>query len=925
MIIKNRLTFCGLFFTTILLGLSSCAKDDQYLTDGVDGEQIIVNAYNSSSITTSRLDYTDTPNNGITVDWSSGDTFSMYRGSGTQTPATFTLTDGVGTQSGTFEGTLSSANTSTSLYAIYPSNTSNTTPTSITNSIASQSGGTLNSLSAYDYMTASTTYTEGDTPSFTFTHRMAVIRFDISLPNSSVTGSTLALSANSGLYTSGTFDLTSGSLTTSSNGTITVSGGTTTSSVYTVYAVVYPGTINTLNVSVQTSDGNTYTKTYSTNSITVEAAKRYTAALTMTSNDLAATTDLDNLSIDFDSSDASSYSYITETVDSSDDDFIENSSFTNEVYIAYSGTSATVTYKVGGSAVSSISGVSIGQSGADITASSSVLVNYILSGSTTSGSFNISSDNSKKCAITLNGVTMVNADAPCIYIQSKRAYIVAASGTTNTLKDGTSNTLKACVYSTDQMIFSGSGSLTVYGLYKHGICSNDYLRFRDGCNVTVASAVTDGIHANDYIYIGGGTLNVTSTKDGIEAEAGYITVNGGSTTVTSGGDALKTSSETTTDTRDITIGGGYLKLTTTGETSHGIASNGNITMTGGIIQAGVSGNGSKGLKTDGTFTISSGKITVINSAAAFYDTDESDITSPAGIKANILNITGGTVQCKSTGKGGKGISSDGDLTISGGVVKIITTGSTYTYSSSLDAKAKGIKSDANIYIKGGAITIKTATDGAEGIESEYNMTISGGEIAISAYDDAINVSTNGYTLTIAGGKIYAYSSNNDGLDSNGYIKITGGIVIGDGSTSPEEGFDVDSGAITISGGIVIGIGGEMNSSTALPGGTQASVCCSGFSVTSGQYVNISSSSGTIMTYKAKRTVSSGRFMFSSSALLSGTSYTLYKGSSFSGSSGFYGYYSDGTFNTSGATTVGTFSGGTVCVKIGSSSPGGGGR
>ena len=902
------------------LVMTGCTNGE-FTTEGVSGKQITAIA-NNGTAATSRLEYTDNSST-LSVTWSSGDTFSMYRGTDSQTPANFTLTAGEGTQEGNFEGTLSDASSSASLFAFYPANTANTSPTAITEDISSQSGGTLSTLKAYDFMTANTTYSEGTTPSFNFSHRTAVVRFDITLPNAAKVGKSITLSATSGLYTKGTFNLSSNVLTTSDSGTITITGGSTSGSVYTVYAALFPGTLNSLQVAVTTTDGSNYTKSITSSSTTIAAGYLYTSAITLSDSNPNAT-DLDNLDISFDSSDATSYSYITETVDANNDDFIENSTFSNVVYIAYSGTSATVTYKVNGTSVSSISGITISKSNADVTASSSVLVNYVLSGSTSSGSFNIGSSNSSKSEITLNGVTMTNSDGPCIYIQNKRTYIVAASGTTNTLKDGTSNTLKGCIYSTDQLIFSGTGTLNVYGLYKHAICSNDYIRFRDGCNVTVGSAVSDGVHANDYVYIGGGTLNITSTNDGIEAEAGYIVVNNGSTTVNSGGDALKTSSDTSTDTRTVTIGGGYLKLTTAGVTSHAIASNGDITMTGGIIQASVSGNGSKGLKSDGTFTITDGKITVINSATACYDNTEVDVTSPSGIKAAVVNIKGGTVQCKSTGNGGKGISSDGNLTISGGIVKVITTGSTYIYNSSLDAKAKAIKSDAIMYITGGAITIKTSTDGAEGLESEYNMYISGGEMAISTYDDAINVSTYGYTLNISGGKIYAYSSKNDAIDSNGYIQISGGVVIGDGSPSPESGIDSDNNAIAITGGIVVGIGGEQASNTSLPGGTQSSVDCERFSISSGQYINISSSSGsTIMTYLAKCDITRGRFFFSSSALTSGTTYTVSKGGSFTSSSpGFYGYYTDGTYTSTNATAIGTFSGGKVCVTIDST---GGGR
>src|SRR5690606_26584388 len=112
------------------------------------------------------------------------------------------------------------------------------------------------------------------------------------------------------------------------------------------------------------------------------------------------------------------------------DDLIANSSFTSQVLIAFDGTSATITNPL------SASGVSVTISSGDVTVTSAAKnVAYVISGTTSSGSVKIYSDN--KFKLTLNGATITNNDGPAINIQSKkRVFIEVADNTTNTLTDG---------------------------------------------------------------------------------------------------------------------------------------------------------------------------------------------------------------------------------------------------------------------------------------------------------------------------------------------------------------------------------------------------------------------------------------------------------------------------------------------------------
>ncbi len=311
-----------------------------------------------------------------------------------------------------------------------------------------------------------------------------------------------------------------------------------------------------------------------------------------------------------------------EVSEASEDDYVENSTFTQVVYIHFSGSSASV--------VNEVSGVSVSQSGAAVIVSSTVKeVEYILSGTTTEGSFKLYSD--YKCKLSLNGVDITSVSGPAINIQSgKRIFVVLEEGSDNYLTDSSSypsssEDQKAAFFSEGQLLFSGSGSLTVKGNYKHAICSDDYIFIREGVCIAVTGTVKDGFHCNDYFLMEGGTLDICSSDEGICCEEGSVVIHDG----------------------DITI-------ETNGTSAKGIKGVGNVTINGGEIRITASGKGScEGIESKNILTINGGLIEV----NAYDD----------GLNASkAININGGTIYSYSTNN--DGIDSNGTLSISGGLV-----------------------------------------------------------------------------------------------------------------------------------------------------------------------------------------------------------------------------------------------------------------
>ena len=545
----------------------------------------------------------------------------------------------------------------------------------------------------------------------------------------------------------------------------------------------------------------------------------------------------------------SSESIPTDKSDEEYEDFVENSSFTSQITIVYNGSSATVT--------GAIDGVTVTSDGAHVTVNSTATgVEYLLSGTATDGSFKVYSE--KKLKLTLNGVSLTSARGAAINIQSgKRTFVESVAGTENALADASSytNTVdgedqKACFFSEGQLLFSGSGQLTINGNYKHGICSDDYVYLRSGTRVTVASAAKDAIHTNEKIVMNGGVLKLTPSGDGLDCEEGSVNIRGG------------------------------------------------------LLKADIAGTASKAIKAETDITVTGGQMLLLTSGNAEYDSEEADISSSAGMKCGgNLTIQEASLSIKSTGVAGKGINCDGTLSLASSTVKIITTGQQYAYGN-LDSSPKGIKADSELTINSGTVLVRTTGgEGSEGIESKSTLTVNGGTVCVYAYDDCLNATSR---IAINDGNIYCYSSGNDGIDSNGTLSIAGGMVVASGTTAPEEGIDSDQNTFEITGGTLLGIGGTTSTPTTNMC-TQRSIIYSG-SGTSGTLLSIVAADGThVMSYVIPRAYNQMTVLFSSPSLTADTGYTLYTDGTVDEGTSFYGLtvggnYSEGTSLTSFTTT-----------------------
>lgn len=443
--------------------------------------------------------------------------------------------------------------------------------------------------------------------------------------------------------------------------------------------------------------------------------------------------------------------------------------YSSTIFVTYNGTTASVVNPLANN------GVSVTVKGADVTVNSTsenTEINYSLKGTATEGMFKVYS--TSKFNLKLNGVSLTNSDGPAVNIQSKKkCNITLEEGTTNTLADGstyaaTTEDQKSTLFSEGQIDFDGTGSLSVKSNSAHAICSDDYIDIQNG-NITVSGATKDGIHANDYFEMSGGTLNVTSTGDGVESE-GYVLITGGSlTSINNSADAK------------------------------GLVCDSTLTISGGTINLTLGGNQSKGIKAAQKMIFSGGDITIKNSGGVALVTASSgfDPAYSCGIKADTnVEINGSKITIVSSGAGGKGISATGNIRITSGTVNVTTSGAGATYKNSTGAtgsySAVCLNADGNMSITGGNVTNSSSGSGGKGIKANGTITIG----------DASNSPT--LTLTTSGAKFVVSGSDYNHpktMVSDGTITIKNGIInisSTDDGIHSEASVVFDGGSTTIS-------------------------------------------------------------------------------------------------------------------------------
>jgi Formylmethanofuran dehydrogenase subunit C len=465
----------------------------------------------------------------------------------------------------------------------------------------------------------------------------------------------------------------------------------------------------------------------------------------------------------------------------------------NAINIVYSGSNVTV------SNLPPDESVTVTKSGADLTvaSSSSGLVEFYVSGSTSNGSLKIQNNAvaPNTIRLTLESAVITSASKlPPIQITKNEGITIVELKGISALTDNDSNEENATLISkSGSLEFEGYGKLTVNGAAKHAIGSSKKSISVRGGEITVASAASDGFHAEVGFIQSGGYLDITASGDGIDAGAGTAEISGGNIRINSSADDTK-----------------------------GIKGDAGIIVSGGIITMNVSGAKSKGISSKADITITGGNISAVTSGATVLEPLDKgyDPSYCTAIKSDgNITITGGTILLRSlsSADGGKGISADGDILISGGTLDISTAGDGKVYTNETGTTdsytAACIKSDKNTALLGGNITCISSGTGGKCINVDGTLTI--GVNGANNADLTLSAATSGERFFVSGssggggmrpggggfgdnGTDYA---NPKAIKSLGDMTINSGTIYVNCSQKTEGGEGLESkGIMTINGG-----------------------------------------------------------------------------------------------------------------------------
>ncbi len=391
---------------------------------------------------------------------------------------------------------------------------------------------------------------------------------------------------------------------------------------------------------------------------------------------------------------------------------------------------------------------------------------YVFSGSLSDGQIIVDVEDTEKVQIVLNGADITCSDSAAIYVlNADKVFVTTAEGTNNTLTvsgeyDTTDeNGVDAAIFSKDDLVLNGLGTLTVISEYGHGVVSKDDLKVTGG-TINI-DAEKSGLNANDSVRIADGTITIVSGTDGIhaenseDAEEGFVYIADGLITVTSADDTINASYV-------LQIDGGEFDLNAADDALH---ANGDMEINGGILAIAA---GDDGMHADSELTINGGTIQITESYEGIEGTvvtvNDGEITLTA--RDDGFNAAGGNDSSGTSGMMGRDnfdSESDAYLTFNGGTVTV-------------DCDGDGLDSNGYLIVNGGTILVAGPENAGNG-----------------ALDYGISAEINGGTLVAVGaaGMDENFSGGTQGAMKVNFNSTTGTITLTDSEGNELVSFSTD--------------------------------------------------------------------------------------------------------------------------------------
>ena len=236
----------------------------------------------------------------------------------------------------------------------------------------------------------------------------------------------------------------------------------------------------------------------------------------------------------------------------------------------------------------------------------------------------------------------------------------------------------------------------------------------------------------------------------------------------------------------------------TGETAnHEDEDSGNIYLEGGQITINIAGIAAKGVKSEGDLIVKGGVIDITTTGNGKWD--EEDVKTKAaaclGSDAKVV-ISGGTLTLTSTGAGGKGINCDAAFELAGGDVTIVTKGALYYHNGTTE----------NTNYTGNTDNVNSDYySSSKGVKADGAIIISGGKISVATAGRNAEGIESKTSILISDGEV-TVNSYDDGINVGGDgsdLIISGGYVYSRAMNN--DGID-GNGNVYVKGGLVYAIG-----------------------------------------------------------------------------------------------------------------------